>query len=733
MTTRTPSTKIRKGGAQFEGHDREGAGATRRMPPIRVLNVAEKPSVAKEVSRVLSNGGCSSRRGASQYNMIWEFPYTVMGQRCDMVFTSVTGHVMGLDFPPSHRGWNTCNPRELIDGARVVKQVDKGKEKVAENLRKEASRCAWLILWLDCDREGENIAFEVMDICKQSKPGIRCLRARFSALSHNDVTRALANLRDPNPHESMAVDMRQELDLRFGSAFTRFNTLLLQRSGVAARLPGADADGKGNIVSYGPCQFPTLGFIVQRKWDIDAHVPENFWKIKLSHTVGNGREASIAEFEWSRDRLFDEHLANALFTAVRGAGEAVVTREGGTESKKWPPHPLNTLEMQKRLNRAIRVSPEQIMKLAEELYQAGFISYPRTETDKFPNDFDYRTSIEQLAPHPKFGFHATALGSGRFRQPPGGGHDDKAHPPIYPTKLASNQDYNTWRNRNPKLIDVYEFVCRHFLASCSLPAVSHKTTVEASMGGERFKATGNMIKELNYLEVYGKGPVGGPVLSPTYDGWSQNTIPSYRVGQRFVPSELSLRPGRTQPPPLLSETDLLSKMEAHQIGTDATQAQHIEKVVGERGYARKVNDNRLMPTELGEALCAGYARMGLAGMWLPHLRAGTEADTARVARGEMDAAVGLRNAIGPAIEAYRGLEAGKQRLIDAVTEFCVPGGGGWRRRWRWMEEEVEVGSMAAPAAVEARAAAATRGSDWTIPSAPSACVPGRAAAAPSSC
>ena len=207
------------------------------MPPIRVLNVAEKPSVAKEVSRVLSNGGCSSRRGASQYNMIWEFPYTVMGQRCDMVFTSVTGHVMGLDFPPSHRGWNTCNPRELIDGARVVKQVDKGKEKVAENLRKEASRCAWLILWLDCDREGENIAFEVMDICKQSKPGIRCLRARFSALSHNDVTRALANLRDPNPHESMAVDMRQELDLRFGSAFTRFNTLLLQRSGVAARLP----------------------------------------------------------------------------------------------------------------------------------------------------------------------------------------------------------------------------------------------------------------------------------------------------------------------------------------------------------------------------------------------------------------------------------------------------------------------------------------------------------------
>ena len=56
-----------------------------------------------------------------------------------------------------------------------------------------------------------------------------------------------------------------------------------------------------------------------------------------------------------------------------------------------------------------------------------------------------------------------------------------------------------------------------------------------------------------------------------------------------------------------------------QIGTDATQASHIEKVVGERGYAVKVGDNRLRPTELGEALCEGYSRAGLGGMWRPHL------------------------------------------------------------------------------------------------------------------
>ena len=70
----------------------------------------------------------------------------------------------------------------------------------------------------------------------------------------------------------------------------------------------------------------------------------------------------------------------------------------------------------------------------------------------------------------------------------------------------------------PLYTEVYEFVCRHFLATCSLPAIAHKTKVEIDMGGESFRATGIMIKEYNYLDVYGKGPVAGPRLDPSYDG-----------------------------------------------------------------------------------------------------------------------------------------------------------------------------------------------------------------------
>ena len=631
----------------------------------------------------MSGGQCTTRSGASRYNVIFEFNHQVRGRNCHMAFTSVTGHLCNMDFPPEKRTWHSCQPRELIDSVPVNKIVSADKNDVAENLKREARHAAWLILWLDCDREGENIAFEVMDVCKSVKPSLQIFRARFSALSYNDVTRALNNLVAPNENESKAVDMRQEIDLRLGASFTRFNTMLLQN---AVRLPGADPEtNKGPVISYGPCQFPTLGFIVQRKWDIDAHVPEEFWKIRLTHRPqqgqSNGGQSNesgggvSADFSWARERLFDQPLADTLFSLVQAAGVATVMKEGGVEKKKWPPYPLNTLEMQKRLNRVIRISPEMIMKIAEELYNKGFISYPRTETDKFPDDFDYQGTIGALHNHPAFGFHALALSNdNRFRQPGNGGHDDQAHPPIYPTKLASQNDYVSWRNGQfgANMVKVYEFVCRHFLAACSLPAIAHMTTVEVDMGGEAFKATGIMIKEYNYLDVYGKGPVAGPRLDPAYDSWANNTLPTYHVGQQFTPTDLQLVPGHTAAPPLLTETDLLQKMENNQIGTDATQAAHIEKVVGERGYAKKVGENRLMPTELGEALVAGYSKMGLEHMWQPQKRAQMEADVNRVALGQLAINTGLQNTLVPMLDAYRTVERKKRDFVETVREF-LPG------------------------------------------------------------
>lgn len=213
------------------------------MSRVRALNVAEKPSVAKSISEMLGGQGVQSRTGRSQYNRIFDFPHSIRANGgCDiaMTFTSVTGHLMGLDFPATYQKWGSVDPLELFT-APIHKSVPDDKKGIQQTLEQEARRCDWLILWLDCDREGENIAFEVIDVCQSANRNIkvrsadpailthphiahdrsnwlssaflRCAhmqvyRAHFSALIPADIRRALETLTAPDRNLSDAVDAR---------------------------------------------------------------------------------------------------------------------------------------------------------------------------------------------------------------------------------------------------------------------------------------------------------------------------------------------------------------------------------------------------------------------------------------------------------------------------------------------------------------------------------------------
>ncbi len=155
-------------------------------------------------------------------------------------------------------------------------------------LEREIRNCNKLVIWTDCDREGENIGMEVVQVCRRVKPTIQVSRARFSEITTAAIHRAVNNLTVIDERVSEAVDARQELDLRIGAAFTRFQTLRLKRV-----FPQALAE---QLISYGSCQFPTLGFVVERFREVENFVPEPFWKICVEVSRGD----AITNFQWKR-------------------------------------------------------------------------------------------------------------------------------------------------------------------------------------------------------------------------------------------------------------------------------------------------------------------------------------------------------------------------------------------------------------------------------------------------
>ncbi|KAH1016264.1 hypothetical protein HUJ04_007516 [Dendroctonus ponderosae] len=596
---------------------------------MKYLNVAEKNDAAKNIASILSRGNSNRREGFSPYNKIYEFNAQVFGTNCQMVMTSVSGHLLNYEFVSSYRSWQSCNPLVLFD-APVVKSCPKDYEKIKKTLEREIRSCQGLIIWTDCDREGENIGFEIIKVCTDIKPQLQIYRAKFSEITAASVFRALSTLCQPNKHVSDAVDVRQELDLRTGAAFTRLQTLRLQQV-----FPQKLAE---KLISYGSCQFPTLGFVVERYQAIEDFIPEAFWKIKMNHAV----KELITDFLWKRERLFDKNSCQAILDHCKEQPLAKVESVESKPKSKWRPLPLDTVEMEKNISRKLRINAKEAMKIAEKLYTQGFISYPRTETNSFPKELNLANLVEQQQNDNQWGPFARRVMAEGGPTPRQGKKSDQAHPPIHPTKYADNLQGNEKR--------VYEYIVRHFLACVHKDAQGFETVVNVDIAGEKFTAKGLIILEKNYLDVY------------IYEKWNAKEINNYEQGDTFDPTVLELVESKTAPPKLLTEADLIALMEKHGIGTDATHAEHIDTIKS-REYVG-LHDIYFVPGNLGMGLVEGYNDIGLeVSLAKPTLRADFEKDLKLICDGLKNPEVVRREQV----EKYKAVfmtVAEKMRLID---------------------------------------------------------------------
>lgn len=595
---------------------------------MRILNIAEKPSVARSISSVLS-ADVVTRRGLHQY-----CPNICFQHESQMVFTSVLGHLFSVDFERKTR-WTDTDPEELFT-ERIVRQIQPDFVKIKENIEREAGRSDLVIIWTDCDREGENIGRQIKEVVQRVKR-MEVKRARFCGITAVEIEHALRNLGEINDAEADAVDARMELDLRIGSAFTRLQTLSL----------GPCVKEERRIVSFGPCQIPTLGFVVERARERERFVSEMFWTLKiLVRRTGRGvddGEIVENEFRWKRGKVFDRNCVVHFYRRLVGK-DVVISMKKVSERIKYRPLPLRTVELQKVCSSYLKLSGHRVMEIAEGLYNKGYISYPRTETDTFGRDFDFRGALSRLVSSSQMGEYARRLVQG-FRYPRSGKNDDMAHSPIYPLKGGDGLSGNER--------DVYEFVCRRFLGALSSDARGLETYYEASVDGEEFVLKGIKVVERNYLEIY------------HYDRWESKEVSDFSE-KEVVCGELCVEDGATTAPGYLTEAELIGLMDRNGIGTDATIHEHVLKIQ-ERGYAVKVG-NEIRPLRLGTALIDGYEEFGLE-VGRPFLRKNLETNLRRICNREVEKEMVVRGEV----EVYRSLYGILRNKMDGFAVILRSG------------------------------------------------------------
>lgn len=610
----------------------------------RVLCVAEKPAIARAIAGALGGGSFSVRETSVKYIKNYDTTYNFpKWGPCEVTVTSVLGHLTDIAFA-NDGPWSTF--QEQLFTTPIVSEIAKESKPVARNIGNEARKSQKLFIWTDCDREGEKIGSDIADVARKANPRIEVFRASFNNTEPQHLRQAADRPGQLNLNEAEAVNFRRELDLRTGAAFSRLQSTLLEKR------------ASDKIISYGPCQFPTLGFVVDRYFRIKNFKPEPFWSIQLRAKPNSG-DSKPVNFSWDRVRLFDRMAAVLLYERALASGpKAKVLEVVEAPTKQYKPLPLTTVTLQKLGSKHLGLSGKTIMNIAEHLYNKGYISYPRTETDRYDPAIDLRDLVARQKEDTTWDKHVKGLLDGKFSRPRDGKHDDKAHPPIHPVKGAGS------RRNNPDFsskahVDVFDFICRHFLATCSDDAHGLKTTVRLEYGPEKFHAEGLRVLAMNYLAVY------------PYAKWETNELPEFVHGEEVNVTLCKLTEGKTTPAKLLTEPELIALMDSNGIGTDATMADHIQKIQ-DREFAVRTRNKEFQPTPLGIALVVGYDRIGLEkSLSKPSLRRETEEMMKSIGQGSISSGSARQRVIDEYLAMFKQTARKKQTLLQVFSEFKV--------------------------------------------------------------
>ena len=512
---------------------------------MNILVIAEKRNAAQRIAKILSGGKYETiKKGRNAY-----YSFTKGKDRYFVV--PLRGHILHMDYPDKFKRWSLGDLQRLVDEEPIKIIKEKGIANILRTLAKDADM---LIIATDYDREGELIGVESLSITNFKGP---VKRAKFSALTEREIEKAFSNLVDVNYNLASAAETRQKIDLAWGASLTRFISLVSSRRGK-------------DYLSVGRVQSPTLALIVKREKEIENFVPTPYWNIKgLFFKRRNFSGMHISNPFWKEEEAME------VYEKVKDTKSAKVLDFVQEDRKIKPPIPFNTTEF---LSEATKLgfSAAKAMRIAEELYMGGYISYPRTDNTVYPKTLSINSILKSLEKS-KFKEEALKLQKERRRYPRRGKKESTDHPPIVPTRGA---------NLEGDKGKIYELVVRRFMATLAPDLEYRESKVKLAVKDEIFEAKGKELVNEGWLYYY------------PYVRFDEEKIPILRTGDEVKVKKIEIERKETRPPARYTQSSLIREMEKLNLGTKSTRAEIIQKLF-ERGYVR---GNPIRPTQLGKAL-----------------------------------------------------------------------------------------------------------------------------------
>ncbi|MEO1313302.1 MAG: type I DNA topoisomerase [Pseudomonadota bacterium] len=482
------------------------------------------------------------------------------------------GHVR--DLPPKDGSVDTENGFDMK--WEVASTSQKHVRAIADALKDDDT----LILATDPDREGEAISWHLLEALTKRravKKSTEVSRVVFNAITKTAVTEAMQNPRDIDMELVEAYLARRALDYLVG-----FNlSPVLWR-----KLPGAKSAGRVQSVA--------LRLIVEREMEIEAFNAREYWSVKAMLKTPRNQDLEARLTVLGGDKLdkFDIATAEAadLAVAAINSRDLSVKSVEAKPASRNPSAPFMTSTLQQEASRKFGFGARQTMSTAQRLYEAGHITYMRTDgIDMAPEAvMAARDAIKD-----RYGDKYLPKSPRMYKNK--AKNAQEAHECIRPTEMARSPDTLSVEPDQKKL---YDLIWKRTLASQMAAAQMERTTVDiASADGQVvLRATGQVVLFDGFLKIYEEGR--DDVVVDEDD----KRLPQVAEGEAMGKTSVTPEQHFTQPPPRYTEATLVKRMEELGIGRPSTYAS-IVSVIQERDYVRK-DKNRLFPEDKGRLVTA---------------------------------------------------------------------------------------------------------------------------------